>query len=69
MVVPLLDARDQPLAVLIVTGMPFISLTKKSVYLVALICRCASRVAEVDAQADTTSRVVEGVEGDRKSVV
>ena len=63
MVVPLLDSRDHPLAVLIVTGMPFISLTKKSVYLVALICRWASRVAEVDAQADTTSRVVEGVEG------
>ena len=65
MVVPLLDSRDQPLALLVVTGMPFISLTKKTVYLVALICRWASRVAEVEAQADTTSRVVEGVEGQR----
>jgi hypothetical protein len=65
MVVPLLDSREQPLALLVVTGMPFISLTKKSVYLVALICRWASRVAEVEAQADTTSRVVAGVEGQR----
>lgn len=65
MVVPLLDSRDQPLAVLVVTGMPFISLTKKSVYLIALICRWASRVAEVEAQADTTSRAVAGVEGQR----
>ncbi len=65
MVVPLLDSRDQPLAVLIVTGMPFISLTKKSVYLVSLVCRWAARVAEVEAQAATTSRVVGGVEGQR----
>ena len=65
MVVPLLDSRDQPLALLAVTGMPFISLTKKSVYLVALICRWASRVAEVEAQADTTSRALAGVEGQR----
>lgn len=65
MVVPLLDSRDEPLGVLVVTGMPFISLTKKTVYLVALICRWASRVAEVEAQADTTSRVVEGVEAQR----
>lgn len=65
MVVPLLDSREQPLALLIVTGMPFISLTKKTVYLVALICRWAARVAEVEAQAATTSRVVEGVEGQR----
>lgn len=65
MVVPLLDSRDQPLALLLVTGMPFIALTKKSVYLVALICRWASRVAEVEAQADTTSRAVEGAGGQR----
>ncbi len=65
MVVPLLDSRDQPLALLVVTGMPFIALTKKSVYLIALICRWASRVAEVGAQAATTSRVVEGAEGQR----
>lgn len=65
MVVPLLDSHDQPLAMLIVTGMPFISLTKKTVHLVALICRWASRVAEVEAQPDTTSRVVEGVAGQR----
>lgn len=65
MVVPLLDSRDQPLALLAVTGMPFISLTKKSVYLVALICRWASRVAEVEAQAETTSRALAGVEGQR----
>jgi hypothetical protein len=45
MVVPLLDSREQPLALLIVTGMPFISLTKKTVYLVALICRWAARRA------------------------
>ncbi len=64
-VVPLLDSRDQPLALLVVTGMPFISLTKKSVYLIALICRWASRVAEVEAQADTTSRAVAGVAGQR----
>ena len=65
MVVPLLDSRDQPLALLVVTGMPFISLTKKSVYLITLICRWAARVAEVEAQADTTSRAVAGLEGQR----
>lgn len=65
MVVPILDSGDQPLAVLIVTGMPFISLTKKSVYLIALICRWSARVAEVEAQAQTTSRVIEGIEGQR----
>ncbi len=65
MVVPLLDSRDQPLAVLVITGMPFISLTKKTVYLVALICRWAARVAEVEAQAETTSRAAAGVEGQR----
>ena len=64
-VVPLLDSREQPLALLVVTGMPFISLTKKSVYLIALICRWASRVAEVEAQSDTTSRAVAGVAGQR----
>lgn len=65
MVVPVFDSSEKPLAVLIVTGMPFISLTKKTVYLIALICRWAARVAEVEAQASTTSRVIEGIEGQR----
>lgn len=65
MVVPLLDSQEQPLALLVVTGMPFIALTKKSVYLIALICRWAARVAEVEAQAATTSRAAAGIEGQR----
>ena len=63
--VPLLDARDNPIAVLVVTGMPFIALTKKAVHLIALICRWAARVLEITRGTPGTSRLVEGTESQR----
>jgi hypothetical protein len=64
-VVPLLDFSNNPIAVLVVTGMPFISLTRKSVYLISLICRWASRVVEITHQLGNTSRFIGGIETQR----
>ncbi len=64
-VVPLLDFTENPLAVLVVTGMPFISLTRKSVYLISLICRWAARVVEITHQLTNTTRFIGGIETQR----
>lgn len=65
MAVPLLDSRDLPLGVLLVTGMPFITLNKKTVHLVALICRWAARVVEIRLRAKDSYRLVNGVESEK----
>ncbi len=65
MAVPLMDSAEKPLGVLLVTGMPFLALSKKTIHLVALICRWASRVVEIRQQGEAVSRVVAGTEGQR----
>ena len=62
---PLLDSADKPIGVLLVTGMPFLALTKKAVHLITLICRWASRVVEIREQQESVSRVVPGADGQR----
>ncbi|MFT4689338.1 MAG: hypothetical protein ACJASX_003649 [Limisphaerales bacterium] len=64
-VVPLLDFSNHPIAVLVVTGMPFISLTRKSVYRISLICRWSARVVEITHQLGNTSRFIGGIETQR----
>ncbi len=64
-VVPMLDFTGAPIAVMVVSGMPFISLTRKSVYLISLICRWASRVVEITNQMGNTSRFIGGIESQR----
>jgi hypothetical protein len=65
MAVPLLDSRETPLGVVLVTGMPFITLNKKTVHLVALICRWAARVIEIRLRAKDSYRLVNGVESEK----
>jgi hypothetical protein len=62
---PLLDSKEDPVGVLIVTGMPFIALNKKTVHLITLICRWASRIIEIRSKASGTYRIVSGVESQR----
>lgn len=62
---PLLDSRDEPMGVLIVTGMPFIALNKKTVHLITLICRWASRIIEIRTKASNAYRIVSGIESQR----
>lgn len=64
-VVPMLDFTGTPIAVMVVSGMPFISLTRKSVYLISLICRWSSRVVEITHQMGNTSRFIGGIESQR----
>jgi len=64
-VVPMLDFTGTPIAVMVVSGMPFISLTRKSVYLISLICRWAARVVEITHQMGNTSRFIGGIESQR----
>lgn len=63
--VPMLDYSGDPIAVLVVTGMPFIALTRKSVYLISLICRWSARVVEITHQMGNTSRFIGGIETQR----
>ena len=65
MAVPLLDSKDNPTAILLVTGMPFIALTKKTLHVIALICRWAARVVEINHDSSGSSRPVEGTENQR----
>lgn len=65
LVAPLLDAAENPLGVLVVTGMPFIALNKKSVQLISLVCRWAARVVEIRSRADGSYRLVNGVESQK----
>ena len=59
---PFLDADDNAITVLTITGMPFFSLNQKSVHLIALICKWASRVIQVKKAADGSYRLVDGVQ-------
>jgi len=65
LVVPMHDYTGSPIAVLVVTGMPFIALTRKSVYLISLICRWSARVVEITHQMGNTSRFIGGIETQR----
>jgi hypothetical protein len=65
LVVPMHDFTGNPIAVLIVSGMPFISLTRKSVYLISLICRWSARVVEITHQMGSTGRFIGGIETQR----
>lgn len=62
---PLLDSREEPMGVLIVTGMPFIALNKKTVHLISLICRWAARIIEIRSKASGAYRIISGVESQR----
>src|SRR6185503_6909437 len=59
---PFLDEDENPMAVLTVTGMPFFSLNQKSVHLITVICKWASRVIQVKKTADGNFRLVDGVQ-------
>lgn len=59
---PFLDADDNPTAVLTITGMPFFSLNQKSVHLITVICKWASKVIQVKKSADGNFRLVDGVQ-------
>lgn len=65
MAVPLLDTQEAVLGVILVTGMPFIALTKRTVNFTSLICRWASRVIEIRSRAAGNYRIVEGVENQK----
>ena len=60
--IPLLDADETPVAVLTITGMPFFSLNQKSVHLITVICKWASRVIQVKKTAGGNFRLVDGVQ-------
>lgn len=62
---PFLDADDCPVAVLMVTDMPFFALNQKSVHLIAVICQWTSRVIQVKKSAAGRFRLVDGVENQR----
>jgi hypothetical protein len=66
MAVPLLDAVERPLGVVLVTGMPLLALNRKAVRLAALICRWAGRIFELRGDdAVGTFRVVRGLDTQR----
>jgi hypothetical protein len=59
---PFLDEDENPVAVLMITGMPFFSLNQKSVHLITVICKWASKVVQVKKTADGNFRLVDGVQ-------
>jgi hypothetical protein len=59
---PFLDADDDPTAVLTITGMPFFSLNQKSVHLITVICKWASKIIQVKKAANGNFRLVDGVQ-------
>jgi polysaccharide biosynthesis protein PelD len=59
---PFLDADDNPVAVLMITGMPFFSLNQQAVHLITVICKWASRIIQVKKTADGSFRLVDGVQ-------
>ena len=63
--VPFLNADDDPIGVLVITGMPFIALNPKALHLINLICRWSSSVVELRFQADTTYRTIDGMENQK----
>ena len=62
---PILGSDDQPLAMLIVTGMPFFALNQKTVHLLTVICRWAAKVIEARVEAQGRFRLVGGQENHR----
>lgn len=60
--VPCLDSQERLLGVLLVTGMPFLALNRKTVRLMSLICRWTCRVAEMQAQSPHIRRAVNGAD-------
>lgn len=63
--VPFLDFHDLPFAVLIVTGMPFIALNQKTVYLIQSICRLVSGILDLKMNSEGKYRTVGGIEHQR----
>ncbi len=59
---PFLDADDNPVAVLAITGMPFFALNQKSVHLITVICKWAGKVVQAKKAADGDFRLVDGVQ-------
>jgi hypothetical protein len=59
---PFLDEDENPVAVLMITGMPFFALNQKSVHLITVICKWASKVVQVKKTADGNFRLVDGVQ-------
>lgn len=62
---PILDADDQPVAVLMITGMPFFALNQKSVHLITVICKWAGNVMQVRKSAEGSFRLVDGVQNQK----
>jgi hypothetical protein len=62
---PFLDADDHPVAVLMITGMPFFALTQKSVHLITVICKWASKVIQAKKSAEGSFRLVNGVQNQK----
>jgi len=63
---PLLDSKHEVLGLVLVTGIPFIALTRKTVHVIMLVCRWAARVIELRDKARAGAfRLVEGFENQR----
>lgn len=62
---PLLDATGQTRAVLVVTGMPFISFTAHTANLIELVCKWAGEVLDLAQNATGRYRIVAGRENQR----
>lgn len=58
---PFPDATGKTVGVLVVTAMPFISLNKKSIQLINLICRWSARILEARTEDADSFRSVEGL--------
>lgn len=59
---PLIDSQDHAIGIVLVASMPFMSLNRKSVRLIALSCRWAARVMEIRSDPIGSSRAVAGRE-------
>ncbi len=65
MAVPLMDSLDNCIGVLVVTGMPFIALNKKTVNFVDMLCRWASHTIELRLYSGNAYRLVKGLDNQR----
>jgi hypothetical protein len=59
---PFLDEEENAVAVLMITGMPFFSLNQKSVHLITVICKWASKIVQVKKTAHGNFRLVDGIQ-------
>jgi hypothetical protein len=62
---PLLDSQDEPLGAVLISRMPFMSLNRKSLRLLALSCRWAARIVEIRDPSEGTFRISGGPTGQR----